>query len=302
LRRAKIFGTTNPNSAIRNPQSVAAEPRCASAVRSSYQINVKDLRAMQPKPAIRGRARWLPVMFAWVLAASTAPGQERAHPLQPPDRSSPRATLKMFLGSIDAVATFVAQEYLPSPTLGEFSRIPSLIQTAYECLDLSAVAPFARGKTGRAAGVHLYERLNRIDLPAWDEIPGAEQADPSADAKLARWVIPHTEITLVRAQGGAAGDEFLFSADTVTRASAFYERVRGLPYTRPVPMEGMSELLTEGGGWPIRFSCIQAMPPWLRARPAGRQFALEVDRTGAPARPLLDPLAFDLPFVAAGRP
>jgi hypothetical protein len=28
LRRAKIFGTTNPNSAIRNPQSVAAEPRC----------------------------------------------------------------------------------------------------------------------------------------------------------------------------------------------------------------------------------------------------------------------------------
>jgi MscS family membrane protein len=221
--------------------------------------------SMQPKPAIRGGTRWLPVVFVLLLATSTVPAQERAHPLQPPDRSSPRATLKTFLDSADAAATFVAQEYLPSPTLEEFRRLPSLLQTPMGCLDLSHLAPSERGKTGRAAGIYLYETLNRIDLPAWDEIPGADQADQSADTKLMRWVIPHTEITLVRAESGSSGGEFLFSADTVARAGAFYERVRGLPYTRPVPLEGMSELVTEGGGWPIRFSWIQAMPAWLRA-------------------------------------
>ena len=41
--------------------------------------------------------------------------------------------------------------------------------------------------------------------------------------------------------------------------------MRGLPYSRPVPLQGVSEILIEGGGWPIRFSWIQAMPAWLRA-------------------------------------
>ena len=38
-------------------------------------------------------------------------------------------------------------------------------------------APSARAKAGRAAAIYLYETLNRIELPAWDEIPGADQAD-----------------------------------------------------------------------------------------------------------------------------
>ena len=70
-------------------------------------------------------------------------------------------------------------------------------------------------------------------------------------------------------KGGSSEGEFRFSADTVARASAFYERVRRLPYTRPVPLQGISELVTEGGGWPIRFSWIQALPAWLRAPRAG---------------------------------
>ena len=211
------------------------------------------------------KVRWLPGAFALLLVTSTALGQERGHPLEPPDRSSPRATLKTFLDSSDALYTFLAREYRPSPTREEFTRLLFLTQTPLGCLDLRDVPPTARSKVGRAAAVALYETLGRIDLPAWDEIPGADQTDTSGGTKLMRWVVPHTEITIVRVEGGASGGEFLFSADTVGRADAFYERVRGLPYARPVPLEGISELLIEGGGWPIRPSWIQAMPAWLRA-------------------------------------
>lgn len=212
----------------------------------------------------RRGTRWLPVVLVLLLAPLTARGEDRAPPLQPPDRSSPRATLKTFLDSTDAFATFLAQEYLPSPTLGEFLRLRFLAKTPVGCLDLSHVAPSARRKTGGAAALALYETLSRIDLPAWDDIPGAEQEDQSAGTGLERWVIPHTEIALARAQGGSSGGEFLFSADTVARAHEFYERVRGLPYSRSVPVEGVFDIVVHGGGWPIRFSWIQAMPASLR--------------------------------------
>ena len=118
----------------------------------------------------RGRVgcRWC---SCWLLAPSTARGQERAHPLQPPDRSSPRATLKTFLDSTDAIATFLAQEYLPSPTLARVLALAVLAQTPLGCLDLSNVAPSARRKTGGAAALALYETLSKIDLPAWDDDP-----------------------------------------------------------------------------------------------------------------------------------
>src|SRR5437660_104971 len=98
----------------------------------------------QPIPVMRGVPCWLPVVFAWLLVTSTASGQERAHPLQPPDRSSPRATLRTFLGSTDAFAKFLAQEYVPSPTLENFLRLRPLGQASLECLDLSDVPPAAR--------------------------------------------------------------------------------------------------------------------------------------------------------------
>lgn len=224
------------------------------------------MRVYQLKRVIGGGTRWLPVVIAWLLVTSTASGQERAYPLQPPDRSSPRATLKTFLDSSDAFGEFLAKEYLPSPTLEKFQRAGSLGQTVLVCLDLSRVPPATRSKVGRAAAAALYETLSRIDLPAWEEIPGADQA---AHTDFVRWAIPHTEITLVRVQGGSSGSEFLFSADTVARAGAFRERVRGLPYSRPVPLKDIYEVSTAFGGWPIRFSWIQAMPTWLRAPVGG---------------------------------
>ncbi len=93
---------------------------------------------------------------------------------------------------------------------------------------------------------------------------------PKAKASQSRWVIPNTEIVFIRAPSGPQSGEFLFSAETVAHADDFYERVRGLAYNRPVPLEDMREIVIRGGGWLVPYSWVKAMPAWLRSPLAGQ--------------------------------
>ena len=214
--------------------------------------------------------RRLPVLLALLLVATFAVAQEPSSPLKPPDRSSPRAALETFLASGDELAAFLVKDYVPAPSREKFDRAASLGEVFVRALDLSEVPPAARKKTARAAAVTLYEVLSRLPLPSLEEVPDAEQmaARPGADAK--RWVIPNTEIALVRAESGPRAGDFLFSADTVVRADEFHDKVRGLPYTRVVPFENLRDFVTDWGGWMIPQAAIQALPSWLHARFAGQ--------------------------------
>ncbi len=208
------------------------------------------------------RLRWLAAFLA--LLATIAFAQEPANLLKPVDRSSPRAALKTFLDSGDALGAFLAHDYLPSPSRERFRRLIALSETPLQSLDLSELAPAARPKTGRAAAVALYEVLSRIPLPPVDEIPDASQVKQSAGGGPTRWVIPNTEIALVRTPSGTRSDEFLFSADTVARAGEFYQRVRELPYRRPLPLQGVHDVFATGGAWMIPYAWIQSLPASLR--------------------------------------
>jgi MscS family membrane protein len=207
--------------------------------------------------------RRLAVMLALLLAATCAAAQDQTHPLKPPDLSSPRATLKTFLQAGDDLATFLAHDYLPAPTREKFGRAASLGSAVVQALDLSAIPPAARMKTGRAAAVALYEVLSRLPLPPFEQIPDAEQIAARSGTNAKRWVIPDTEIALVRAESEPRAGEFLFSSDTVARASDFYGRVRRMPYIRPVPLENLQDVLASSGGWMIPFAFIRALPSWL---------------------------------------
>ena len=206
------------------------------------------------------RLRWLAASFAFFLVTAVALGQEQAHPLKPPDRSSPRAALKTFLDSGDAVAAYLARDYIPSPSRARFDHLVSLGEILLQYLDLSEVPPAARQKTGRAAAGALYGILGRIPLPPLDEIPDAGQVKQSAGKGPTRWTIPNTEIVLVRAESGPRSGEFLFSADTVDRAGEFYERVRGLRYLRPVPLENLPDIVGHQRGLdgPVRVDPVDA--------------------------------------------
>ncbi len=111
----------------------------------------------------------------------------------------------------------------------------------------------------------LYEVLSRIALPPLDEIPAAAQLESREGKVLPRWVIPDTEIALVRMQEGPRSGEFLFSADTVARAGEFYERVHALPYRRRIPQPDLYKIVVAGGGWMVPYAWTQALPPALRA-------------------------------------
>ena len=208
---------------------------------------------------------WLAILWAALFIATLARGQNPTYPLKPADLSSPRATLKTFLDAGDAVGAYLAQDYLPSPSRTKFDHVFSLAGTLMKCLDLSEVPPAARLKGGPSAASALYETLNRIQLPPFDQIPDAVQMSKLSGVAAERWEIPNTEIVIERIKSGPRSGEFLFSAGTVARALEFYERVRGLPYTREVPLKYIREITISGGGWMIPFAWIKALPPWLRA-------------------------------------
>ena len=213
--------------------------------------------------------RWVAAPCVFLLGVTIALGQE-VNPLKPADRSSPRAAIRTFLDSVDTFGEFMARDYLPSPSRSRYERLILLARNANQGLDLSEVPPVARLKTGGAAVVALYEVLSRIPLPPPDKIPDASQIEQAAGADAQQWVIPSTEITLVRVQSGHRSGEFLFSPDTVARAGEFYERVRAMPYARPVPLKNLRDIIGSSGGWMIPYRWIEAMPASVRAPIAGQ--------------------------------
>lgn len=205
-----------------------------------------------------------------VCGALAAFGQDPAHPLKAPDRSSPRAALKTFLEDGDTFAAFLARDYLPSPSRAGFAHCVALGEALVQGLDMSQVPPAARPKVGRAAALALYEVLSRIQLPPLAEIPGPGPRDGAGSTNVVSWTIPDTEIVLLCVPNGPHGPAFLFSPETVAHADRFFERVRALPYTRPMPLENMSAVLVRGGGWMVPYHWVQAMPAWLLSPLAGQ--------------------------------
>jgi MscS family membrane protein len=107
-------------------------------------------------------------------------------------------------------------------------------------LDLSQVAPTLHLDVGGYSALLLKEVLDRLELPAFDEIPGAEE-------ELDRWTIPQTEIVIVRMEEGEHVDQYFFSAQSVDRLQEFYDRVRDLPYA-PDASAGLLDIYLDNPG------------------------------------------------------
>lgn len=221
----------------------------------------------RPIPAV---ARLFTLLLAGLLAGGAAAAQDPAHPLRPPDRSSPRAALQTFLEAGDAIGGYILTNYMAAPSRAGFHRLLTLGDSILGGLDLSAIPPATREVNGRAAALALYDVLSRIPLPPLDAIPDSATAGAVSGTNAYRWVIPDTEIALQRITSGPRSGEYLFSTDTVARAVDFEQRVQGLPYRRPVPLPSLRRLTATGGGWLVPYQWIQAMPEWLRAPMAGQ--------------------------------
>ena len=120
------------------------------------------------------------LLFAFaILAGKAALGGEVPHVLEPPDTSSPRATLHSFIDGVNAAYQFAKTE-----GRGQVIEAEAVRERVLRCLDLSEVPGFARTNVGKEAAVCLKEVLDRIELPPDEEIPGKEIPTQDESEKL----------------------------------------------------------------------------------------------------------------------
>jgi MscS family membrane protein len=181
------------------------------------------------------------------------------HALEPPDTSSPRATLRSFLeDSREAWTIFLTSD---EPQRERYRQAGRRIRRAALCLDLSEVSPGTLEQVSVETAILLLDVLERIALPRWAQIPDAQGVEQEG---LTRWTIPHTSIVLHRVEEGPRAGEFLFTPKTVERALEFYERTRHLePRSKAVVRDGYAIIRTHPG-WIIPLGWVEALPDWVQ--------------------------------------
>jgi len=195
--------------------------------------------------------------FFLVCVCNTTNAADDTYPLESADTSSPRTTLKSFLGAM--------HDAYPENRNGRTYRLRvqrlATVNRVLRSLDLSELAPVVRTSLAKEAAVCLKEVLDRIELPPESEWPDSEEV---AEKEIIKWTIPHTDISIVQIKEGPRKGEFLFSTETVERATDFYGLVKDMDYVeRNTITPGFYEIFISEPGWmiPIRW-----IPAWARTR------------------------------------
>lgn len=181
---------------------------------------------------------FIQIIFCLCQLIFSTSSADDANPLKPIDTSSPRATLQGFLeitnkAYIDGHA-FVKSIHSPQHLYFSKSDLITLqdgnlhsMDSAQRTLDLSEVPQDMLYGSSRRLVVQLKEILDRIDLPAFEDIPD-ESVMSKSENKY--WSVPGTEIRLARVENGPQKGEYLFTSSTISRLPEFYLKVKNLPY------------------------------------------------------------------------
>ena len=210
---------------------------------------------------------FLMILLAFCVNATNVAANER-YPLEGPDTSSPRATLKSFQNTIRKAMPIVEKVRELGFSRDLTRELQDLRNQAIRCLDLSQIPKRFRKDVGPEAVVLLAEILSRIELPPYQEIPGA---DAQEGKKVSRWRIPHTEIMIARVQEGPRQGEYLFSAGTVDRLREFFSRVRDLPYRPGAPVKklgpagGLYAYYSSSPRGLVPVQLVDSLPSWARS-------------------------------------
>lgn len=166
-----------------------------------------------------------------------AAAAQETHPLRPVDTSSPRASLQNFITNLDTAYNRmydVMTSYLYSGRLylnkderrKQVGTIP-IARNALQSLDFSGVLPILQNTIPIERAVQLKEILDRIEIPAFDDIPDREAMERKSARK---WRLPDTEIDFVLIEEGPRAGSYVISAETMHRLPEFYDRIKHLPY------------------------------------------------------------------------
>jgi len=185
------------------------------------------------------------------------PGTTSVHSIR---TDSPRDTLDSFL-RLAREGEDLLLDYRKNQTRSSVERVRLLGAQIIQLIDLSSVPSASRHEVGSDTLGYLFDILGRVDLPASENVPGADVFD---DAERGKWRIPGTPITIVRIEEGPREGEFLFSERTVAIAPVFYQRIRHLPLRESVEIESWHQTLLQLHGPAIPAGLVSALPDGLK--------------------------------------
>lgn len=191
------------------------------------------------------------ILFCFDLQILQA--EQTQYPLEPPDNSSPRATLQTFLNTMN--------EAVDSYKNDKRQQAGDLAIRAALSLDLESKPPAIRNILGFESVIYLKEILDRIELPAWDKIPDKDEMQKS---NLASWTIPHTEITIASKKIDGYEPRFLFTKDTVENLEQFFDKVRSLPYRPGSGGGALAHELITSSSFEVINKIVSKLPPWTK--------------------------------------
>ncbi len=212
------------------------------------------------------------LLMIWGGVGSSGATTFTDFPLQPPNTSSPRATMDSFIRNMQHAQKHYQQYtkiYMEEPgwfasdaALAEFNRTTIFFKRAIRCLDLSQIPPTLVERVGLEATVLLKTIFDRISLPSMESIPDSDQMN---EQKLTRWRVPNTDIAIALVREGPRAGEYLFSPSTVNRLDDDYPRIKHLPH-KPGGWKGIYTLYSEVSGRFIPDKLVYYIPQWAKTR------------------------------------
>lgn len=157
--------------------------------------------------------------------------------LQRVQTDTPRETMESFLRAMNTYREGIAKR---DPELKEW------IHDATRCLDTRKLDGIAMQQNAEKAAIFLKEVIDRVVTVDLNYIPNDQEQES--------WKLIDSEIRIQRIEDGEREGEYLFSAQTVSRAREFYYKVDDLPYK---PGSGLGALYRDP--WVER-----ALPGWAK--------------------------------------
>ncbi len=176
------------------------------------------------------------------------------------DTSSPRATLKSFIDACNKLNELIHREKFYDRT---DPRHADLGRAILDCIDMSELPAFAREDRASEVAACIKEILDRIALPAGDQIPGTAEIESAGGfEKLSTWRIPGSRITIARVEQGPQKHEYLFSPGTVDRAVEYFQSLESRPYrtSGPATSEGLFLWYMSAPGHPAVAALVGRLP------------------------------------------
>ena len=87
-----------------------------------------------------------------------------------------------------------------------------MVRGIIDCLDTRELPDYARYDIASEAAACLKEIIDRVELPAWEEVPDVADLEAAEEPEsAAKWHVPGTRLSIGRVDEGPQKHEYLFT-------------------------------------------------------------------------------------------